>query len=152
MWVEVQHLDIITFCSPLPPKKLMFKLPGNNALKAVSCSVRQDRICSIETQRKPCITIRVYRIMPGCLHCVRCNHGHSLIRDYLPKFQIQLFEQLPVCSQQFVFSLIHDHHLLRDEFDGVSYGVTLHGRILQLKLVKLHFQSFIRFLLTAFKD
>lgn len=96
MWVEVNDLDLVSLGTPLPKQEFMFELPCDDGLQAVSCLICKDRVCGVEPEVQPGITIAIDMVSALRLDGIGSDNYRSLFSDNLLHLQIDILEQLPV--------------------------------------------------------
>lgn len=152
MGIEVDDLDVIAFGAPAPPEESVLILPIDDGLKAVSRLVCQDGVSRIETETEPSIAVGIYRVAAVCLDRISSTQTRALFCQDLSKTNVQVMEQLAVVGLKFVLLFLHLQHLLRDDCDRVSDGVSLGWSILKFQSIKLLSQFLLRLLLSMVKN
>ena len=152
MGIEIDDLDVIAFGAPPPPEESVLVLPVDDGLETVSRLVCQDGICRVEPEAEPSVAVGIDRIAAFSLDRISSTQTRALVCHDLAKTNVQVMEQLAVVGLKFVLLFLHLQHLLRDDCDRVSDGVSLGWSILKFQSIELFSQFLLRSLLSMVKN
>nr|UVX95461.1 MAG: hypothetical protein [Bacteriophage sp.] len=152
MGIEVDDLDIIAFGAPPPPEESVLVLPVDDGLEAISRLVCQDGVRRIETETEPSVAVGIDRVAAVSLDRISSTQTRALVCQDLAKTNVQVMEQLAVVGLNFVLLSRHLQHLLRDDRERVSDGVSLGWSILKFQPIELFSQFLLRSLLSMVKN
>lgn len=152
MGIKVDDLDVIASGAPSPPEESVLVLPVDDGLEAVSRLVCQDGVRRIETETEPSVAVGIDRVAAVSLDRISSTQTRALICQDLAKTNVQVMEQLAVVGLNFVLLSRHLQHLLRDDRERVSDGVSLGWSILKFQPIELFSQFLLRSLLSMVKN
>lgn len=152
MGIEVDDLDVIASGAPSPPEESVLVLPVDDGLETVSCLVCQDGVRRIETETEPSVAVGIDRVAAVSLDRISSTQTRALVCQDLAKTNVQVMEQLAVVGLKFILLFLHLQHLLRDDCDRVSDGVSLGWSILKFQPIELFSQFLLRSLLSMVKN
>lgn len=130
----------------------MLVLPVDDGLETVSCLVCQDGVRRIETETEPSGAVGIDRVAAVSLDRISSTQTRALVCQDLAKTNVQVMEQLAVVGLKFILLFLHLQHLLRDDCDRVSDGVSLGWSILKFQPIELFSQFLLRSLLSMVKN
>lgn len=130
----------------------MLVLPVDDGLEAISRLVCQDGVHRIETETEPSVAVGIDRVAAVSLDRISSTQTRALVCQDLAKTNVQVMEQLAVVGLNFVLLSRHLQHLLRDDRERVSDGVSLGWSILKFQPIELFSQFLLRSLLSMVKN